>query len=118
MNGRAQVRLDRDFNALVHSDNYDVFLTPYGATKGLYVSDRNPNGFEVREVDGTSGVAFSYRVVAKRRDIPGQRLEKVDIPGAPQRSAAPPAPPTIPAFRRCPTRTPRPPPGRNPLTGR
>lgn len=96
VNGRARVRLDRDFNALVRGDRYDVFLTPYGDTKGLYVSDKNPNSFEVREVQGgTSNLAFCYRVVAKRRDIPGLRLAKVDIPPRPTRLAAPP-PPAIP----------------------
>ena len=63
-NGRAQVRLDPDFNALVHSDNYHVFLTPDGDTNGLYVSDRNPNGFEVREVE---------RDERRRLQLPGRR---------------------------------------------
>jgi hypothetical protein len=97
-NGRASVRLDRDFALLVHSDNYDVFLTAYGDTKGLYVSSKGPTSFEVREVQGGNGnLAFSYRVVAKRKDIAGPRLEKVDVPAAPPRPAAPPPPPAIPA---------------------
>jgi hypothetical protein len=60
------------------------------------VSDRRPHGFEVREVQGGTGtLAFGYRVVAKRKDIPGPRLERVELPAAPQRSATP-APPAIP----------------------
>jgi hypothetical protein len=98
-NGRATVRLDRDFAVLVHSDNYDVFLTTYGDTKGLYVSSKGPTGFEVREVQGGTGsIGFSYRVVAKRKDIGGARLEKVDVAAVPSRPAAPHAAPAIPAI--------------------
>jgi hypothetical protein len=94
VNGRARVRLDPDFDALVRGDDYDVFLTPYGDTKGLYVSNKGPHAFEVREVqNGTGGLAFGYRVVAKRKDIAGPRLEKVEVPAAPRRPAEPPAPP-------------------------
>ena len=32
VNGRARVRLDPDFNALVHGDNYQVFAFPPMAT--------------------------------------------------------------------------------------
>jgi hypothetical protein len=40
---------------------------------GMYA---RPNGFDVREVQGgASNIAFSYRVVAKRKDIAGPRLE-------------------------------------------
>jgi hypothetical protein len=96
-NGRASVPLDRDFAALVHNDSYDVFLTPYGDTKGLYVGSKGPDSFEVREVQGgNSSLAFSYRVVAKRKDIAGPRLEKVDIPPAPPRPGAPQPPPALP----------------------
>jgi hypothetical protein len=97
VNGRARVRLDADFDALVRGDHYQVFLTPEGDCNGLYVSAKNPHAFEVRELKGgTSGLAFSYRVVAKRKDIAGPRLERVEIPGAPQRPAAPPPPPSVP----------------------
>ena len=96
-NGRARVRLDPDFAALVHGNNYHVFLTAEGDSNGLYVGDRNANSFEVREKrSGTSSLAFSYRVVAKRKDIAGPRLERVDVPAAPQRPAAPLPPPAIP----------------------
>ena len=97
VNGRADVRLDRDFAAVIHSDHYRVFLTPEGDSKGLYVTNKTPTGFEVREQQGgTSSVAFSYRVVAKRKDIAGPRLEKVDIPASPLRPEAPQPPPAIP----------------------
>jgi hypothetical protein len=80
-NGRGTVPLDRDFAAVVQADRYLVFLTPRGNSKGLYVSSRTATGFEVREQqDGTATVAFDYRVVAKRKDIAGPRLERVARP--------------------------------------
>jgi hypothetical protein len=95
--GRARVRLDRDFAALVHGDNYQVFPVPEGDCKGLYITNKTPGGFEVREVQGgTSTLTFGYRVIAKRKDIASPRLERVELPAAPQRLAAPPAPPAIP----------------------
>ncbi len=54
---------------------------PEGDSSGLYVSSRSPTGFEVRANGSpTASSAFSYRVVAKRKDIPGLRLEKVKLP--------------------------------------
>jgi hypothetical protein len=86
VNGRAEVRLDPDFDAVVHGDNYHVFLTARGDCKGLHVSDQGPHRFEVRESQGgTSNLAFDYRVVAKRRDIEGRRLERVPMPAPPGR---------------------------------
>jgi hypothetical protein len=90
----------------VHGDNYHVFLTPKGDSKGwLYVSKQNPNGFTVQEAaGGTSNIGFSYRIVAKRKDIPGTRLEHVDVPALPQvpskpvpPAIAPASPPTLPS---------------------
>jgi hypothetical protein len=86
VNGRATVRLDRDFAAVVRGDHYRVFLTPEGDCNGLYVSGKGPTSFEVRELKGgTSTLAFSYRVVAKRRDVEGPRLERVPMPAPPVR---------------------------------
>jgi hypothetical protein len=80
-NGRVNVTLDRDFAAIVRTDNYHVFLTPRGDCRGLYVHSQHPTGFEVRELQGgTSSLALSYRVVARRRDVTGPRLERVAVP--------------------------------------
>jgi hypothetical protein len=79
--GKAFVELDRDFAALVRRDDYHVFLTAEGEGRGLYVSRKGSTGFEVREQQGGDGTAsFSYRVVARRKDIDGARLEKVRLP--------------------------------------
>jgi hypothetical protein len=96
VNGRGRVRLDPDFDVLVRGDTYQVFLTPEGDCKGLYVSAKNLHNFEVRELQGgTSYLAFSYRVVAKRKDIAGPRLERVEVPATPPPPAAPVPPPAI-----------------------
>jgi hypothetical protein len=84
VNGRATVRLDGDFAAVVHSNDYLVFPVAEGDCNGLYVSSKTPTSFEVREVKGgTSTLPFSYRVVAKRKDIAGPRLERVVVPPRP-----------------------------------
>jgi hypothetical protein len=86
---------------VVKTDDYHVFLKPRGESKGwLYVSNQAPSGFTVHEAGGgASNVAFDYRVVAKRKDIKGARLEHVDDPPAvqplklPELPATPPTPP-------------------------
>jgi hypothetical protein len=79
--GAACVTLDADFVSVVDNDNYHVFVTPNGNSKGLYVDSQTPGSFEVREQDGgSSTVSFNYRVVARRKDIAGPRFEKVNAP--------------------------------------
>ncbi|HLH21988.1 MAG TPA: hypothetical protein VK066_05670 [Chloroflexota bacterium] len=96
VNGQARVPLDADFAALVHADSYQVFAFPEGDCNGLYVSGRTAAGFEVRELKGgTSTLPFSYRLVAKRKDLAGPRLEKVEVAAVPPRPAAPQPPPPI-----------------------
>jgi hypothetical protein len=78
--GKADVRLDPEFTAIVHADDYLVFLTPEGDSKGLYVTGKSAGGFTVREQQGgASSLAFSWRMVAKRKDIEAKRLAKVDL---------------------------------------
>jgi hypothetical protein len=88
--GRADVRLDRDFAALIKSGDYHVFITAEGDSAGLWVARRTRQGFAVRERAGGPGNAsFSYRIVGKRKDIAGRRLEKVVLettPKAPRRA--------------------------------
>jgi len=85
--GRVVVQLDKDFAQVVKADDYDVFLTPYGDCKGLYVTDLKPNSFEVRELQaGTASLSFSYRVLAKRKDLAGKRMAKVELGPVPKPS--------------------------------
>ena len=86
--GRAVVRLDPDFTKVIKRGDYKVFPAPEGDCRGLYVRRKGAASFEVRELMGAkSSVAFSYRIVARRKDIRGYtrfakidaRLAKIDI---------------------------------------
>jgi hypothetical protein len=82
--GKAQVKLDPLFASLVKTKGYHVFLSPYGDCNGLYVSARGATGFSVHERQrGGSNIDFSYRIVARRKDVAAERLPKIDAPRPP-----------------------------------
>jgi hypothetical protein len=68
--GVAVVRLDSKFTQTVNTGvEYHVFLTPNGDCKGLYVQQKTPTSFEVRELGGgNSSVRFDYRITALRKN--------------------------------------------------
>jgi hypothetical protein len=73
--GVANVRFDSGFAAIMDRRWYYVFLTPLGDTRGLYVSMKTPQGFQVRESEhGRSTLAFDYRIVAHPVDAGDERL--------------------------------------------
>jgi hypothetical protein len=74
--GRGYVKLDSALSDVIDSRNaYQVFLTPEGDSKGLYVTQKSPAGFLVRESGGgRSTLAFSYRILAKPVDDDATRL--------------------------------------------
>ncbi|MHB8645972.1 MAG: hypothetical protein ACYDAR_09325 [Thermomicrobiales bacterium] len=81
VNGHAEVTLDPEFAALIHTEAYHVFLTPGGDCKGLYVTNKRATGFAVGELQaGTSSLLLTWRVMAKRKDIASNRLEKFEVP--------------------------------------
>jgi hypothetical protein len=91
VNGTAHVPLDPDFAALVHTDDYHVFLTEYDDNHNLYATKLSASGFTVQAKESvtpagmqapTKAVSgtFGYRVVAKRADNAGGRLAKVASP--------------------------------------
>jgi len=92
--GRAVVKLDPKFASVITRGGYHVFLTPEGDCRGLYVRPKRAGNFEVREfAGGNSNVAFSYRIVGRRKDVGRRaRFPKVN---------------TRLAFPRGATRTPR-----------
>jgi hypothetical protein len=73
------VKLDADFAKVIKRGDYKVFLAPEGDCRGLYVR-RKATSFEVREFgDGKSSVAFSYRIVGRRKDVKAhRRFAKID----------------------------------------
>jgi hypothetical protein len=78
--GRAVVNLDANFGKVIKRGDYRVFPVPEGDCRGLYVRRKSGASFEVRELaGGTSSVAFSYRIVGRRKDIRAQqRFAKID----------------------------------------
>jgi hypothetical protein len=92
--GRAVVKLDADFAKVIKRGDYKVFLTPEGECRGLYVR-KSAASFEVREfAGGKSSIAFSYRIVGRRKDITEQRFAKVIPPKLPAAARAPRKPTT------------------------
>lgn len=67
VDGQAQVRIDVAFaNVIDQRANYLVFITPEGESRGLYVVNKTPAGFTVREnQSGRATIPFSYRIVAR-----------------------------------------------------
>lgn len=114
--GKARVRLDRTFAAVVRTGDYHVFLSPEGPAHSLYVSRRTRDGFEVREqLRGTSTVSFSYRIVAHRKDVDAPRFKRLRFPALPK----PPRAPKLKAMRvPAPPRSPEPSARRRPRAGR
>jgi hypothetical protein len=100
-NGSATVPIEPGFAGVVKTDDYHVFPVANGDCNGLHVGAKTPTSFTIHELKGgASNVSFSYRIVAKRKDIAGVRLEQVDEPPALDLSklaeppATPPTPPT------------------------
>jgi hypothetical protein len=67
VNGRAYVALDPHFaQTMSMRSPYRVFITPGGDSRGVFVSNRTPQGFEVHENGGgRSTLAFDYRILAE-----------------------------------------------------
>jgi hypothetical protein len=97
--GEAAVRLEPEFAALVDTAAYHVFLTGHDGRSDLSVSARTADGFRVTASSGAGDGTFSWRVVAKRKDIEGPRLERVATPAEP---ALPQVPVVAPAHPRRP----------------
>jgi hypothetical protein len=91
VSGTADVKLDPLFAQLVRTDQYHVFLTPHDEEHHLAVKARAGQGFIVAASASVEAAAkgkkasdlngtFSYRIVAKRADITGERLATFTMP--------------------------------------
>src|SRR5205823_15047350 len=68
-----------EFASIVKREDYMVFPVAEGDCNGLFVVNRDGTGFQVKELKGgASNVPFTYRIVAKRKDIEGKRLARLD----------------------------------------
>lgn len=96
--GQATVTFGAEFAAALDPrEIYHVFLTPDGDTRGLFVAEKTPRGFVVRETQGgRSSLAFDYRVVGASLGNAGKRtsfIERQSVPNA--LPVTPPAPHAI-----------------------
>jgi hypothetical protein len=108
--GRAHVPIDPDFAAMVDLTDYHIFLTEFGNHQALAVTARTPTGFTVEadaafarltgKKDSDLSGTFSWRVVARRKDIAAERLAPVTIPPAPTLPRVPDVPAATPPSTR------------------
>ncbi|HZV77944.1 MAG TPA: hypothetical protein VFF63_09330 [Candidatus Babeliales bacterium] len=79
--GEGAVRFDSAFaSAIDVARGYQVFLTPDGDTRGLYIAAKYEGGFIVRETEhGRSSLYFDYRVVAHPYGASDARLAQLQI---------------------------------------
>lgn len=90
--GQTLVRIDPAFASIMDPRRpYLVFLTPQGDSNGLYVTEKTPAGFVVREHNGRSSIAFDYRIVANPYASSEPRLPAWNL----QLHSAPPPHPAI-----------------------
>jgi hypothetical protein len=81
--GQAEVAIDPNFAAIANMEDYHVFLTEYGQHNDVYVTQQTPQGFRVKAKNDEGSGTFSWRIVAKRKDIVGERLAPVTLPPEP-----------------------------------
>jgi hypothetical protein len=79
IDGQAEVQLDAGFRSIVIAEAYHVFVTEYESNNALYVTKRTRKGFVVQASGSKTNGAFSYRVVAKRKDNAAPRFEEVAL---------------------------------------
>jgi hypothetical protein len=97
--GEGAVRFDSAFASTIDAARgYQVFLTPNGDTRGLYIAAKYEGGFIVRENEhGRSSVYFDYRVVAHPYGASDARLPQLNLKPPPiphlPRHVQPPQPP-------------------------
>lgn len=81
-NGRAVVKIDKTFALTTNTAvPYQIFLTPNGNCRGLYVTRKTADSFEVRELGGgRSNVKVDFRIVARRRGYENVRFAPAPLP--------------------------------------
>ncbi len=99
--GVVRVALDPAFaHSIEGMGRYHIFLMPDGDTNGLFVAERDPAGFVVRETRGGRGsIAFDYRVVATTVGHGNERAAFVTERGGPRTSLRTKIPPAGPNGR-------------------
>ncbi len=115
--GKGEVTLDADFAAVVDTAKLHVFITEHDENNAVHVTKRTASGFTVQADSATMKAkgkiaesingTFSYRVVAKRKDVAAPRLAKFAMPQE-VKAATPLVVPTLPKDEKKPTLPPTP----------
>ncbi len=88
INGKAKISLDPTFaKNIIVDEKHDlrVFIQLEGDCKGVYVTNKSLNGFDVIELEnGNSNVNFTYTVIANRKDEPKSQYQDLRFPPAPR----------------------------------
>jgi len=81
--GEAWISIETLFAETINlNKEYHVFLTPLGDCAGLYIAEKTPTGFLVKELGGgTSSIGFDYRITAKRLGYEDDRMEIMPVSG-------------------------------------
>jgi hypothetical protein len=93
-NGDGFIQIEQQFaDAVKIDEGYAVFLTALGPNNGLYVAEKGPTGFRVREMGPpfTPRVEFHYRVVSQQAQLTGRRMRRFST------DQPPPPPPAGPS---------------------
>jgi hypothetical protein len=81
--GSAVVHIDPSFAESIDPSGYEIFLTPDGDTRGLFVASKGASSFVVHECQGgRSTLAFDYRIVAHPYSHATERLRVASSPSA------------------------------------
>jgi len=78
-NGNGTVALSPDFAALVETNSALIFMTEIGNLGGLYVNGVANGSFAIASRSSSASGSFSYRIVAKRKDVQAPRLQDVPV---------------------------------------
>jgi hypothetical protein len=79
VNGVAMVKLDSAFaHSIDFGQAYHVMITPDGDTRGLFVANKSPAGFVVREVQGGRGtLSFDYHIYGAKLGHANERMTEM-----------------------------------------
>ena len=73
VNGSAHITLDKLLARNIKVDAkhpLKIFIQPEGDCRGMYVYNKTPGGFDVKELmNGQSNISFTWQIVASRADV-------------------------------------------------
>lgn len=77
VNGKANISINPILKGLIES--YNVYLSPYGLTRGIYVAEKTGSYFIVKSVNPSSNIAFSWMLSGIRSGFGSEYLNTHEI---------------------------------------